>query len=256
MSAVETKTAETNGTVAPTKPTNVIEALAAVRRDLPGIGKDNEASAQQGGYRYRGIEAITAAVGPLLGKHGVVFAPQVITWEETPLTINGKPWTDTRMRIEYRVYGPGGLQDYIVVGPLCTIGRDNSDKGPNKCATQAFKQALLQVLCIGDSKDDPDGSTHEADATKPEPQKADKATHDTIRDTIGRLRPKGKEELFAWWAEAGFPGIKRQDNLTEAQANAVLGRLDDLLEAQVIVDAAEAAEDGAVPEGDLGWERL
>ncbi len=47
----------------PPMPTNVIEALARVEAELPGIGKDQKASEQQGGYAYRGIEAITAHAG-------------------------------------------------------------------------------------------------------------------------------------------------------------------------------------------------
>lgn len=160
MTAVETNSTETPDA----RPRNVIEALAAVRRDLPGIGKNMEASQQQGGYAYRGIEDITAAVGPLLGKYYVVFVPRVIEERTVGLTINNKPWTDTRLKIEYTVYGPGGIQDHIVIGPLLTIGRDNSDKGSTKCMSQAFKVALLQVLCIGDLKADADGTTHEADA--------------------------------------------------------------------------------------------
>lgn len=147
------------------KAANVVEALARVMRDLPGIGKDSNAAAAQGGYSYRGIEAITRAVSPLLAKHGVVFAPQVHEWQQPrELMVNNKPWTDERLAVTYRVYGPGGRDDYIEVGPIPAIGRDNSDKGTNKCMTQAFKYALTQALCIGDGKDDGDNSTHEADA--------------------------------------------------------------------------------------------
>ena len=147
--------------------TNVIEALRRVVEELPGIGKDERASQQQGGYAYRGIEAITSAAQPLLAKHGVVFVPEVIAWDRDPLVVNGKPWTDDRMQIRYTVYGPGGTEDRIVVGPIPAVGRDNSDKGANKCMTQAFKYALLQVLCISDPKDDTDGQTHEADSRPP-----------------------------------------------------------------------------------------
>ena len=42
---------------------NVVEALARVMRDLPAIGKGGRASAQQGGYAYRGIEQITLDAG-------------------------------------------------------------------------------------------------------------------------------------------------------------------------------------------------
>jgi hypothetical protein len=132
------------------------------------IGKDSKASDQQGGYSYRGIESITRETQKLLGKHGVVFVPEVLSWDTEHLTVNNKPWTDTKLRVQYRVFGPGGLEDSIVVGPICAIGRDNSDKGANKAMTQAFKYALLQTLCIGDAKDDGDLASHEADAQAPD----------------------------------------------------------------------------------------
>lgn len=142
---------------------NVTEALAAVMSALPGIGKDNQAAAAQGGYNYRGIEAITAAAQPLLGQNGVVPYPRVVGDPIiTPVIVNGKPWTDTMLKVEYRFkHGPSDTEE--VAGPFIAIGRDNTDKGANKCMTQAFKYALIQVLCIGDKKDDADGQNHEAD---------------------------------------------------------------------------------------------
>lgn len=143
---------------------NVVEALRRVMRDLPSIGRDQTASQSQGGYAYRGIEQITKHTQGLFARHGVVFTPRVLSYEVRDLTINNKPWTDVYELVEYTVYGPGGIEDRIIVGPILAIGRDNSDKGANKCLTQALKYALLQALCISDAKDDTDGQTHEADA--------------------------------------------------------------------------------------------
>lgn len=151
-----------------TAPTNVVGALAAVMADLPGIGK-GEKSAQ--GYSYRGIEQITAQAQPLLAKYGVVFVPQVLEVETREVIVNGKPWTDERLRVLYTVYGPGGVEDKITVGPVLGIGRDNSDKGANKAMSQAYKYALLQTLCIGDAKDDGDQQSHATDdRRRPGPQ--------------------------------------------------------------------------------------
>lgn len=151
------------------KAENVIVALQRVMRDLPAIGKDSQASSQQGGYKYRGIEQITQHTQGLFAKHGVVFVPRVVHHETRDLTVNNKPWTDTVQLVEYDVYGPGGAEDRITVGPILAIGRDNSDKGANKCMTQAFKYALLQVLCISDAKDDGDKQSQEADEHPTEP---------------------------------------------------------------------------------------
>jgi len=141
---------------------NVVVALLRVMDELPAIGKDGRADPKQGGYAYRGIEQITKQAQGLFAKHGVVFVPRVVGHEIREIEVNGKPWTDTIEQVEYDVYGPGGVEDKITVGPILAIGRDNSDKGGNKCLTQAFKYALLQTLCISDAKDDTDGQAHEA----------------------------------------------------------------------------------------------
>lgn len=157
MSAVET---EAKAAEIVARHRSVSQALADVMAELPAIGKGGRADPKQGGYAYRGIEQITAHVQPLFAKHGVVFAPRVEHFEVREIEVNGKPWTDTIELVAYDVYGPAG--DHITVGPILAIGRDNSDKGANKCMTQAFKYALLQTLCISDANDDGDQASHEA----------------------------------------------------------------------------------------------
>lgn len=185
--------------VADQMPRTVTEAIARVMAELPAIGKDGRAAAQQGGYAYRGIEAITAEAQGLFGKYGVVFVPRVVSHEIKDITVQNKPWTDTILTVEYDVFGPGHgrevvngfgrtiVDDMLTVGPLLAIGRDNSDKGANKAMTQAFKYALLQVLCISDKKDDGDSSTHEADA-RPEPIAPDPAAEEAMHDLGERIR--------------------------------------------------------------------
>ena len=179
---------------------NVIGALARVMRDLPGIGR-TERSEQ--GYQYRGIEQITRHAQSLFARHGVVFVPRVVAQSEVELTINGRPWTEQRLLVEYDVYGPGGPGDKITVGPIASQGRDNSDKGSNKALTQAFKYALLQTLCIGDAKDDADaGPAHEADApAEPDPVLVART------ETSARIKSLGQEardELRVWMDEHGI----------------------------------------------------
>lgn len=211
MTAVEVPEHQGNGGG---RPANVIEALAAVRVALPAVGKTEQASAAQGNYSYRGIEAVTAAAGPLLGRFGVVFVPEVVDHRVDQITVANKPWTDTTVTFVYRVYGPGGIEDCLRVGPLVAVGRDNSDKGYNKAASQAFKYALLQVLCIGDSKDDVDGTTHEADAPLTADQQAQsagwadaatsKAEHADYSAAFMDLTEDQKEKAKARKAELGI----------------------------------------------------
>jgi hypothetical protein len=242
---------ESNGaTAAP----NVIQALANVRLDLKGIGKDHKADPKQGGYSYRGIEDITAAIGPLLGKHCVLFAPRVTKQVTKEIEVNSKPWTDTFLTVEYDVYGPGGVADHIVVGPVEAIGRDNTDKGANKAMSQAYKQVLGQVFCIGNSKDDTDGQTAERDAPRqvapedPEQWFRDngwadgKFQHDAYRADSVVLRNSLNAEAraqFRDWMEEHDHAFNRGNPRDEAEA--IRKKLVELRDSQRVV-APETGE--------------
>lgn len=216
---------------------NVIEALLRVMRDLPGIAKSDESNQ---GYKYRGIEAITSETQALFARHGVVFAPRVLSREVREFTINNRPWTDDVLEIVYRVYGPGGVEDVIEVGPLYGIGRDNSDKGANKAMTQAFKYALLQTLCISDSKDDGDRDTHERDSLDrtgevPPEEEARRMLYVRIKG----LTDEGRERLGALTEQEGIP--KKLGEWTVEH----MARLDELLDE---IESAGAAEGEPVDE--------
>lgn len=195
------------------KATHVIEALCRVMRDLPSIGKGGTAAPQQGGYAYRGIDQITPHTQELFARHGVVFTPRVVSFELRELMVGGKPWTDVVEQVEYDVYGPGGPEDKIVIGPILAIGRDNSDKGGNKCLTQALKYALLQTFQVSDPKDDADGTTHVADDRRPEPDpNTVRATPDLLgefehlKDQLGDVQ---KVALKAWFAQHQVPRVEK-----------------------------------------------
>lgn len=135
---------------------SVHEAIAGVIRDLPAVGKDSEVT-QGARYKYRGIEAIKAALKPLLAQHGVHYAPTTITEivDSTYQTKQGDTWQRIRMIVGYTVYGPAG-DSIPAVGR--GEGADNSDKACNKAMTVAEKQMLVQVFCIADADGDPDAS--------------------------------------------------------------------------------------------------
>jgi hypothetical protein len=172
---------------------SVHQALAAVMGALPAIGKDGQASQQQGGYAYRGIEQITRHVQGLFAANGVVIAPRVRSIDTRDLVVNGKPWTDTTLMVDYQITGPDGSTiDATTVG----IGRDNADKGANKAMSQAFKYLLLQLLCISDAKDDADGHTVEADA-RAEAHPLSERVREALAD-MKALTDTRKDELKAW----------------------------------------------------------
>lgn len=217
---------------------HVIEALCRVMRDLPSIEKGGTAAPQQGGYRYRGIEQITPHTQRLFAQHGVLFAPRVVGYQIRERIVSNKPWTDVIEEVEYDVYGPGGPTDKIVVGPILAIGRDSSDKGGNKCLTQAMKYALLQVFQVSDPADDADGTTHEADthstratgrgSRRQQPDNdplagaekaASKGQREAVQKAYDALTAEQQAAAQVWIEAEGLPAPER---LTKAQADRAL----------------------------------
>lgn len=233
------------------KAAHVIEALCRVMRDLPSIEKGGTAAPQQGGYRYRGIDQITPHTQELFARHCVLFAPRVVSFELRELMVGGKPWTDVVEEVEYDVYGPGGVEDKIVIGPILAIGRDNSDKGGNKCLTQAMKYALLQAFQVSDPKDDADGTTHEADVRRPEPAPAP-ATPEQLAE-IKRLDaaiPAGElwDRVVKWSKDQKLPAPGK---LTADQAQGAIDFMTPLaVEAAAGGDGAEPTTAGSAPDPD------
>lgn len=225
-------------------PTNVIAALARVAEELPGIGKDQDSSQ---GYKYRGIEQITAHAQTLLGKYGVVFVPRVVGREVKEFPLGGKPWTEDAATIVYRIYGPGGVEDMIEVGPLIALGRDNSDKGMNKCMTQAFKYALLQVLCVGDSKDDTDADVARTPDARAEPLTPERQLRVDLGKRIAGLEPAQREQVRSFCEEHKIPAVTAR--MDDDQVEAAGAKVDAILIVAEQDAAAEAGEQLPLNEG-------
>lgn len=179
----------------PTTPT-VTQAIAAVMNALPAIGKADKSPE---GYSYRGIEAITKHLQPLLAKHGVVIVPSATVSSVVPAIAMKEGWQDVYLNVAWRIYGPAG--DFIEAH-TCGIGRDKADKGVNKAQTQAYKYLLLHMLSIADKADDADGLTYEQDRHEPTPSErlflAVKATAGTPKaDTLKALAAESGRKLTA-----------------------------------------------------------
>ena len=136
---------------------SVISALAAIMQELPAISKTDTAPQ---GWNYRGIESITRHLQPLLAKHQVVIVPISQIVSISPAVGMRDGWCDVQMQIDWTIYGPGGLDDRITATTV-GIGRDNSDKGANKAATQAWKYLLLQLFAIADRTEDSDAADYD-----------------------------------------------------------------------------------------------
>lgn len=71
--------------------TTVQAALSRVIEELPAIGKGDKSPQ---GYSFRGIEAITKHLQPLLAKHGVVIVPSATITNVVPSPGMKDSWQD------------------------------------------------------------------------------------------------------------------------------------------------------------------
>lgn len=186
------------------KPANVIEALARVEREIKGIRKLTPAqrarmtgieSGEKGvNFAYRGIDQIASLAQPLFGEYGIVMVPNILTLDVDAIlkgdrhTLENTPWTRTTVRVQFNIYGPGGVNDSIA-STVVGVGDDNSDKGVNKAMTAAFKNVLLRVLCIGDPQDDTDQYQRQPHEYDDEPQGPPPV--DPVKELWGRIVARG-----------------------------------------------------------------
>lgn len=168
---------------------SIHQAMAAVLKDLPAIGKNQRN--QQQGYQFRGIDDVIDALNPLLAKHGVFFVPDVIERiESARQTRNGGTMWVVNLHVRYRFYGPAGDS---VEATAWGEGTDSGDKATQKAMTGAMKYVLFQVFAI---------ATHEqaeadSDRTTPAPsaRRSTKSAEAGSEQTLGRV--SGPEPVSA-----------------------------------------------------------
>lgn len=144
---------------------SVVEALAAVMRAVPAVGKDDRNTQQ--GFNYRGIDGVLNAVGPALREHGVVVMPEVQDVEYSTEEVGSRRSRVgfVRVTVKYRFIGPAGDELCCVVAGEAM---DAGDKATPKAMSVAFRTALLQVLAIPTHEPDPDSQSYER-STAPDP---------------------------------------------------------------------------------------
>lgn len=197
-----------------TPPRNVIEALAQVQERIGGIAKltpeQRKRMGLSGGsddgrgikYAYRGIDQITAAAQPLFGELGVVIVPhKELDRTVVDIVVANSPWTNHFITVLWRIYGPGGLEDFIEA-ETTGEGRDNSDKGTNKAFTGAHKNLVLKLLSIGDPSEDPDNERHDNDP-RSNIDEAERVRLEQEHIEAEKARQLRLEEVWPKFAEVG-----------------------------------------------------
>lgn len=204
---------------------SIHQAIPAIIGDLHGIGMDERNEAQ--GYAFRSIDAIKAALRPLLGKHGVYYHPNTreIRFEQRTTRGGGTLWT-TILHLEVTFTARDGS---AVVADAWSEGTDMADKATSKAYTGALKTILQHVFDIaGDGKDgDPDSGGVESDPVAQtdwfvENGWRDAAQHDEWRGTlVVRVRAMTPKVREAWGLWKHAEAIDLTKAVTRAQAKVI-----------------------------------
>lgn len=145
---------------------NVYQAINAIMKDLPAIGKDSHATYGNEGYDYRSIEEVIKFLKPLMVKHGLFVVPKVISQEREERVEEKTYGNETRttrtkfsvLQMEYTFYA---LDGSYVTATVVGEGMDRGDKASNKAMSAAYKYACSQVFSIPTKEIiDPDAEIH------------------------------------------------------------------------------------------------
>lgn len=136
------------------------EALNNVMRDVQAVRKGERNTMPGGGFMFRGVDAVTNAVGPALREHGVIVVPEVLDAEYSTVHVGQKQTVMSRvvLRIRFTWWGPEGDSIASVVQ---AESMDSGDKATAKAHSVAFRTAMLQTLCLPTDEKDPDVDTYE-----------------------------------------------------------------------------------------------
>lgn len=150
---------------------NIYQRISAVMADLDYVQKEDKLVNDQ--YSFVSHDAVSAAIHPLLVKHGIVIVPRVINW-----TQDGNR---TAVDMEVDFVNIDTPEDMITV-PSFGFGIDKQDKAPGKAVSYAVKYAALKLFVLA-TGDDPERDLidHVADKPKPKtPRKHSKIVSETI----------------------------------------------------------------------------
>lgn len=124
------------------------QAIAAV----PSVGKNSQAPASMGGYMFRGIEDVLAALKPIIARLGLFPVPVTLERIESERKVTGgKAQYVVDLHIQWTWYGPLGDS---IVATTWGEGSDMGDKATQKAHTAAYKTMMVEVFMLADVESD------------------------------------------------------------------------------------------------------
>lgn len=127
-------------------PPLIAGAIVDLMRMVTDIGKNGQASADMGGFKFRRLEDAMDAIGHAMRELGLIFKTTVLHREAHRDIVGGRTWTSVYITMRYAFIHPDDMSEhwFEMVGE----GRDLGDKAAGKAASYALKTALLECLMI------------------------------------------------------------------------------------------------------------
>lgn len=170
----------------------IYEALAAVMSEIGAIEKSKKN--QQQGFMYRGIDDVMNALNPILAKHKVIIAPEILEQiREERETARGGKLIYSICTIKYTFFTTDGSNVSVtVIGE----GMDSGDKATNKAMSIAYKYACFQMFCIPtEDMIDPDGDAPGPSSKKPKQTRKPKTKDPAPPEPPAPNMDAGKEKI-------------------------------------------------------------
>lgn len=145
----------------------VFGVIAAVQAELAQGGiKKGRANTQGSGFKYRGIDDILNALGPMMPRHGLTVFPRLL--EHSAVERQSKSggalfYITVKAAFDFVAVADGSMRTVEVYGEAM----DSSDKATTKAQSIAWKNAAILTFQIPvEGVNDPDATTHQVKPSK------------------------------------------------------------------------------------------
>lgn len=146
----------------------IYQVISDVQAELATRGiKKNRANTQGAGFKFRGIDDILNALGPMMPRHGLSVFPRILEREiaERQSKSGGVLFYVT-VKASFKFVAADGSSETVE-----TYGEamDSSDKATTKAQSIAWKNAAILTFQIPvEGENDPDAVTHQVKPAKAE----------------------------------------------------------------------------------------
>lgn len=138
---------------------HILTAILQVMRAVPTVSKDDYNEQQR--FKFRGVEAVINALGPVMREVGMTAVPKLRAREYEQVNIGTNRTLTGHVTVEvcyeFTSLIDGSIKEVIVPGEAMDVG----DKAYSKAMSVAYRTAMIQLFSLATGEPDPDHSTYE-----------------------------------------------------------------------------------------------